>query len=406
MELQPRRPLRRERRRQQRRRQGRQRLQGEPPPGRQLRPPRRRRPGCSTPATAATWRRSPTASPTARPTAAPSATSSAVWRPAAQRRLHPGRQLPVGRRGAAPGLRLVRLPGRRLRRQPAHPNAPINQYLDDINIPGATTQVQGGIKSPSANEYTLGLTKRLGTRGLVRADLVYREWERLLRNRRRTSATGQILPPPASPTSLCWATSRPGIARTYKGIHTQFRYRFNDRLNVAANYTLSETEGNFNGETGPSGPITAGTASYPGILAALSGTRRRRPARRRPAQAARLGDLRHLQHRAQQAQRELAGELHLRPALRAPTPDHRPSPYVANPGYSNPPTSVLTTSRRPTPSTPTTSIARTCRSTTPTCSTPGIGRSSCSSSPRSSTCSRSRGCSIPWAWTATRASLS
>ena len=55
----------------------------------------------------------------------------------------------------------------------------------------------------------------------------------------------------------------PGIERTYKGIHTSFRYRINDRLNVAANYTLSETEGNFNGETGPSGPISAGTATYP-----------------------------------------------------------------------------------------------------------------------------------------------
>ena len=55
----------------------------------------------------------------------------------------------------------------------------------------------------------------------------------------------------------------PGIERTYKGIHTSFRYRITDRLNVAANYTLSETEGNFNGETGPSGPISAGTASYP-----------------------------------------------------------------------------------------------------------------------------------------------
>ena len=142
------------------------------------------------------------------------------------------------------------------------PNAPINQFIEDITIPGATTQVQGGIKSPAAKEYTLGFTKRLGTRGLVRADVVYRDWEDFY-GQKTTLATGQI-PTSNGPADVTLVGNfAPGISRTYKGIHTQFRYRLTDKLNIAANYTLSQTEGNFDGETGASGPVTATTDSYP-----------------------------------------------------------------------------------------------------------------------------------------------
>jgi outer membrane receptor protein involved in Fe transport len=140
--------------------------------------------------------------------------------------------------------------------------APINNYLLGLDIPGATTVVRGSIKSPAADEYTLGATKRLGTKGLIRADLVYKDWTDFY-GTKTDLTTGK------TPTSSGLAdvgvlgNFAPGIKRTYKGIHTAFRYRINDRLNVAVNYTLSQTEGNFNGETGPSGPISAGTAQYP-----------------------------------------------------------------------------------------------------------------------------------------------
>jgi outer membrane receptor protein involved in Fe transport len=143
-----------------------------------------------------------------------------------------------------------------------NPNAPINDFLIAQDIPGATTQIRGGIQSPAADEITVGVTKRLGTRGLVRADLVYREWEDFY-GQRTDLGTGQVSTPngPADLTLL--GNFAPGIERTYQGLHTQFRYRINDRLNVAANYTLSQAEGNFDGETGPSGPISATSASYP-----------------------------------------------------------------------------------------------------------------------------------------------
>jgi hypothetical protein len=43
----------------------------------------------------------------------------------------------------------------------------------------------------------------------------------------------------------------------------QARYRITDRLSAAANYTLSELEGNIEGETAAGGPNTASPRAYP-----------------------------------------------------------------------------------------------------------------------------------------------
>jgi outer membrane receptor protein involved in Fe transport len=135
-------------------------------------------------------------------------------------------------------------------------------FLLGSNIPGATTQIIGGIASPSVDEITLGVTKRLGTKGLFRADVVLREWDDFYGNR-TDLVTGRV-PTSAGPADLTLRGNfSNGINREYKGLHTQFRYRFTDRLTLAGNYTLSNAEGNFDGETGPNGPISANSQSYP-----------------------------------------------------------------------------------------------------------------------------------------------
>jgi hypothetical protein len=45
-------------------------------------------------------------------------------------------------------------------------------------------------------------------------------------------------------------------------LHLQGRYRFLDRLTVNLNYTLSELEGNVEGENGPSGPLTSSPNAF------------------------------------------------------------------------------------------------------------------------------------------------
>jgi hypothetical protein len=147
------------------------------------------------------------------------------------------------------------------------PEAPINAFLDTLDIPGATTQIVGGIESPSADELTFGLTKRLGARGLVRADLVFREWNDFY-GQRLTLETGRVETSSGPADVALLGNFAPGIERNYRGLHTQFRYRVNDRLDVAANYTLSQTDGNFDGETGPGGPIPADSERYPEYIEA------------------------------------------------------------------------------------------------------------------------------------------
>jgi len=60
------------------------------------------------------------------------------------------------------------------------------------------------------------------------------------------------------------------LGREYDGLHTAIQYRFNDRLQIGATYSLSRAYGNFDGETGGGGPSTSGILSYPEYNTATS----------------------------------------------------------------------------------------------------------------------------------------
>ena len=53
------------------------------------------------------------------------------------------------------------------------------------------------------------------------------------------------------------------LERTYKALQTQIQYRFTPDLQLGGNYTLSQSNGNFNGETASDGPVTGDLLSYP-----------------------------------------------------------------------------------------------------------------------------------------------
>jgi hypothetical protein len=118
------------------------------------------------------------------------------------------------------------------------------------------------IRSPSADELALGLTKRLGNRGMFRGDLVYRDWTDFYSNRVRPN---NQVPIAGRPQDLVEVGNfgNDELSREYLGLQTQFRYRVNDRLRTGATYTLSELEGNINGETTGSGPVTSSPNQRP-----------------------------------------------------------------------------------------------------------------------------------------------
>ena len=59
------------------------------------------------------------------------------------------------------------------------------------NIPGGNTRIDGTLNSPNAQEYVVGVAKRLGTRGFLRADVVHREFGDFYSSRIDLS-TGQV----------------------------------------------------------------------------------------------------------------------------------------------------------------------------------------------------------------------
>jgi outer membrane receptor protein involved in Fe transport len=131
------------------------------------------------------------------------------------------------------------------------------------SVPGVNFQIGDRLASPSVQELTLGLSRRLGSRGLVRVDGVYRTYGDFYALR-RDLGTGKVQDQFGRTFDLgIYGNANEPLERTYKGVNAQVGYRPTDALNLGANYTLSKTEGNFDGETGASGPGASGVYSYP-----------------------------------------------------------------------------------------------------------------------------------------------
>jgi outer membrane receptor protein involved in Fe transport len=138
-----------------------------------------------------------------------------------------------------------------------------NPNIRSISIPGGNSVISDTLASPSTVEYTLGVTKRLGSRGLVRADYVRREGEDFYVDRRDLT-TGQVTLPNGTRADLSVVENENDLLeRVYDGLHTSFRYRLTDKLDLGGNWTFSHLRGNINGETRASGPVRSGIRNYP-----------------------------------------------------------------------------------------------------------------------------------------------
>ena len=131
------------------------------------------------------------------------------------------------------------------------------------SIPGLNTHIGSSLKSPHTQEVTLGLSRRLGTRGAVRVDGVYRKYHDFYVNRVDTT-TGTVADQFGQHYDLGLTENENSLLRrSYRGLNFQASYRPSARVGLGGNYTLSELKGNFEGETGPSGPVTSLVRQYP-----------------------------------------------------------------------------------------------------------------------------------------------
>lgn len=132
-----------------------------------------------------------------------------------------------------------------------------------VNIPGATTVINGSLDSPHTTEYVLGAAKRLGSKGLFRADYVHREGHDFYANR-TDIGTGNTTSPSGQRANVTFIVNEDSILeRVYDGLHTQFQFRPTDRFFVGGNYTWSHSRGNFEGETVANGPVASAVLSFP-----------------------------------------------------------------------------------------------------------------------------------------------
>ncbi|MGH9163309.1 MAG: TonB-dependent receptor, partial [Vicinamibacteraceae bacterium] len=120
------------------------------------------------------------------------------------------------------------------------------------SYPGVNRRIDDTLTSPSTWEYTAGVGGRLGQRGSFRVDGIYRDYndfytDRVLPGVTATDPEGRLF-------DLNLVGTTNDLDRRYRALQTQIQYRFRDNLTAGANYTLSRSWGNVNGESASSGP--------------------------------------------------------------------------------------------------------------------------------------------------------
>jgi hypothetical protein len=135
--------------------------------------------------------------------------------------------------------------------------------LRGVDIPGGTVLIHGSLDSPYQDEWSLGASKRLGSRGLFRADLVHREAHDFYINRTDLT-TGRVKTATGGDADLTFIENDDNLLeRVYDGLHTQIQYRPSDRLSLGGIWTWSQARGNYDGETTANGPVAGLDAQYP-----------------------------------------------------------------------------------------------------------------------------------------------
>jgi hypothetical protein len=141
------------------------------------------------------------------------------------------------------------------------PNLPLN---GPPTVPGITPQIREGLTSSSVWEYTGGVSRQFGARAAVRADAVYRKWSDFYIDRSDIS-TGRVQDQFGRSYDLTLVQNDDaGTAeRQHSGATFQGTYRLGTAIDVGANYTVSRTWGNFDGESTNAGPVRFGGFANP-----------------------------------------------------------------------------------------------------------------------------------------------
>lgn len=129
------------------------------------------------------------------------------------------------------------------------------------SVAGVSTQIRDTLKSPFADEYTLGVNGSIGTRGAYRVDFVHRKFGDFYTTVRDMS-TGHITDSLGNSFDLGYTTNSNAVERNYTALQMQLSYRL-PHLFAGGNWAWSHTLGNIDGETTTNGPIATSALVYP-----------------------------------------------------------------------------------------------------------------------------------------------
>lgn len=141
-------------------------------------------------------------------------------------------------------------------------NGGTNRANIGAELPGVNRRVSPDLVSPSADEFAAGLSKRLGQRGIVRVDGVYRKFRDFYATRVDTG-TGQVTNALGQSFDLNIVENTNRVGREYSGLNVTASWRAGRRFTLHGGYTLSRTWGNIDGETSASGPVPVLPGNYP-----------------------------------------------------------------------------------------------------------------------------------------------
>jgi len=121
------------------------------------------------------------------------------------------------------------------------------------SYPGVSRRLSPDLTTPSSWEYSLGLAGKIGSKGSFRIDGVYRNYNDFFSDLVRPGVT--VTDPANRPFDLNLVVQTNELDRRYKALQGQIQYRFFENLTLGGNYTLSRSYGNVNAETEASGPV-------------------------------------------------------------------------------------------------------------------------------------------------------
>jgi len=130
-------------------------------------------------------------------------------------------------------------------------------------IPGVNTAVDPHIKSPSTTETTAGIARDLWNRGSLRVDFIYRKFGDIYGNFVNTS-TGIVTDPRTGQRfNLTVVKNTDSVERKYKGLSTQFTYRPARNLLLSGNWMVASLRGNVEAEDSTNVIVRASADEYP-----------------------------------------------------------------------------------------------------------------------------------------------